>query len=387
MKKLTELFKENVTFDTDELMAYSTDASQIKGQPIAVVWPTDVTQLQKLVQLAYRNKYTLVPRGAGTGLAGGSVPQKAVVVDMSRMDRIESINVRDKKVTVQPGVIINDLNEKLDHYDLFFPVLPASYTTCQIGGIIATNAVGTRALKFGKACDWVQEVRMVDGSGKLVKIRPSDVCGTEGILGIIVEATLKVTEHIPETSLTLRRYNTVKEVVAGVRDFTDGIAVEFIDKTSSEMLGLEPAYHLFYEYEGEGGEITDQQRIEELWRLRERLGPLLSAKRYMRVEDPKIPLDKMDRFITWLTSHKIPTFGHIGVGILHPRFRKEQEKLIKQMFEKVTELGGSVTGEHGIGLAKKQYVDKKRIRDLTALKERYDPEYIFNKGKIYDQCP
>ncbi|MFP4423615.1 MAG: FAD-binding oxidoreductase [Candidatus Woesearchaeota archaeon] len=381
MRKLIELFKEDISFDTDEFMAYSTDASQIKGEPIAIVWPRNVEQIQKLVQIALRNKHTLVPRGAGTGLAGGCVPQKAIVVDMSKMNKIESINVRDNKVTVQPGVVISDLNEKLDSYDLFFPVIPASHTACQIGGIISTNAVGTRALRFGRTCDWVHEVRIVDGGGKLLKVRPSDICGTEGILGIIVEATLKVTEPLPQTTLTIRKYDHVDEIDFG--EFSDAIALEFIDKLSAEMLDLEPAYYLFSEYE-EKGEITDPERIKELWGLRKRLGPLLTTKRYKIKEDPKIPLENMGKFIRWVTNNKIPAFGHIGVGILHLRFRKEQEKLIRQMFEKVIELGGSASGEHGIGLAKKQYVDQKRIRELTALKERFDPEKVFNRGKIYD---
>lgn len=389
IEKLKGIFgAENVSTEEIDLLSYSLDASGITGSALAVVWPTEAIQLQRLMQYAPRAKLNLVPRGAGTGLAGAAVPDNSVVIDMSKMNNVLKIDPSKKEVKTEPGVVLSDLNDELDRYDLWFPVIPASYTACQVGGAASTNASGMRAIKYGNMCDWVKSMQVVDGTGKLLSIKkPSEICGTEGTLGIITELTLKVTEPVESLSLTTKTFDDLDKMVNYAQEFIGNpnvCSIEFFDKHGAKLGGLDPKYHVFIEYESDEGEVTDPVRIEALMDLRKSLGPKLTAKGYAIMEDPKIPKDKMKTFVRWLFNNKIPVFGHIGDGILHPRFKPKQEKLIEQMFDEVKKLGGITTGEHGIGITKKKFVSKEFVNQLKEKKTKYDPEGLLNRGKIYD---
>jgi FAD/FMN-containing dehydrogenase len=181
-------------------------------------------------------------------------------------------------------------------------------------------------------------------------------------------------------------YNEIEKLVEDVKKLKHHPnihALEFFNIQAAEIVGLKPEFHLFIEYDNlDDGDITDKNEVEKLWRLRTGLGPLISGKRYIVVEDPLIPDDGLESFIRWLHRNKIPSFGHIGTGIFHPRFRKEQEKLVKEMFGKVTELKGSVSGEHGIGITKKEFLTQDSKKKYQTLKNKYDSENIMNRGKI-----
>ena len=376
-----------VSVEEADCIVYSTDASQVRKRAEVVAWPTDTSQLRKLVHYALRSKINIIPRGAGTGLAGACVPSKdSVILDMSMMNRVLSLDIDAKTVTVQPGIVIEDLNRKLDRYDLFFPVIPSSHKVCQVGASLATNASGNRAIRFGNMADWVEEVKMVDGAGKELTIKdPKEIAGSEGLLGIITELKLKLTEVIQNTSLSIESFTDIDNFVARVlkvRMDADVLALEFLDRLSSHMCSMKPEYNLFIEYSTEEGNLKDPEKIDEVWRIREGLGPVLSAKRYSIMEDPWIPENNYSKFIRWLNNNKVPVFGHIGTGIFHPRFKPDQGKLIRQMYEYVRKLDGRVSGEHGIGIRKKDYVPRGDKERLKKLKDKYDPEGIFNVGKV-----
>jgi glycolate oxidase len=388
-EKLIDIFgKDNVSEQEIDKIVYAQDASKKSYNAQIIVWPNNKESIMKLVRYNQRVGYNLIPRGAGTGLVGGVTPtEKSIIIDFSRMNRILKIDVNKKEVLVEPGVVIDTLNKQLDQYDLFFPIKPASYKVCQVGGAIATNASGMNAIKFGKMEKWIKSVELIDGLGRLISIKDVDeVAGTEGITGFIVGAVLKLHEHIVDTSLTIKMYNDIEKLVENVKELKHHPnihALEFFNIQAAEIVGLKPEFHLFIEYDNlDGGDINDSSEIEKLWRLRTGLGPLISGKRYIVVEDPLIPEDSLESFIRWLHKNRIPSFGHIGTGIFHPRFKKEQEKLVKEMFKKVEELKGSISGEHGIGITKKEFLTINMKKKYQNLKDKYDPENIMNRGKI-----
>jgi glycolate oxidase len=380
--------EENYSEAKEDLLAYGTDASMIDGKVLAVVWPKDVEEVRKIVTIASQNRYNLVPRGAGTGLAGGVVPNDSLILDFSRMNRIKA-SISEQYAEVEPGVIVDVLNSAIAQYGLFFPVIPSSSRACTIGGMIATNAAGNRAVKYGKMIDWLLELEVVDGTGKVYDIKSNfdAFCGTEGTVGIITKAKLKLTKPLEETTLSVVKAESAEEILAKLNSFKsmqNVIAIEFMDRLSSEISGLERSYHLFVEFEGPGGSIQDGAEIKRLWIKREGCWPKVSSAGYIMLEDPMVKDDKIIELIQWLDNNGVPYFGHIGLGILHPAFKLGQNDKVAEMHELVKKLGGSVSGEHGIGISKKSFVSPEQAEKIKQLKKKYNPENILNKGKIID---
>jgi len=378
--------KDNVLSEGCDLLAYSTDASGIFGEARIVLFPKYNEDVRKIVRYALRTGLNVVPRGAGTGLVGGAVPDNSVVLDFSRMRRIMVLNRKEMTVVVEPGVVLTELNKELAKHGLFFPIVPSSQKVCTIGGMIATNAAGYRAIRYGKTADWIEQLEIVDGSGKLFTFNgKNDFIGSEGVLGIITKAKLKLTRAPVMSSMDFNGYESIHDLVTDVRNIlqTPGVlGIEYFDRIVAGMLGLKDMNYLIVEYEDDQGEIQDPDEILRKIDLRENIAPIVASKGYQIYEDPKIELEKMDHFIEWLQKNNTPSFGHIGIGIIHPQFRKGQEKLVSRMFEEVMRLGGQVSGEHGIGLAKKKYADPSYKANIKRLKQKYDPSNVLNKGKI-----
>lgn len=358
-------------------IAYSFDASLITNIPEAVFWPKSTDEVVKLVEFCYENEIAITPRGAGTALTGAAVPRK-IVVDLSRMNKILS------KSKVQPGVTLYELNTYLSKKGLFFPVIPSSYRVCTIGGMISTNASGLRALKFGSTKEWIKSVKIVDGTGKLRKM-DSRICGTEGTLGIIVEAEIKTTEYETEKTMDVLTFPSLSELIDAVEDLKkrDIYILEYLDKTCSELSGFGKNYTLIAGYADDSGSVKN---TEDVLRRREGVYPILASRGYYTIEDPKV--DELLPLLTWFEQKEIPCFGHIGVGILHPCFSNNNRTLINEMYQLVKELNGEISGEHGYGLKKPFPVTD----EWKKLKRKYDPKNIMNplipkpKETIPDKC-
>lgn len=381
--------RENVSVSEIDKLAYSSDASQLEGKAVAVVWPETTEQIQKMIVHAVRSSLNIVPRGAGTGLAGAVVPNNSIVLDLSRMNKILESDVENRHVAVEPGIVLNHLNGFLQQQQLFFPVIPASYKVCTIGGMIATNAAGERAIKYGKTKDWVLGLEVVSGAGNIFNLKTKkeigEFCGTEGCLGIITKAELKLSGPLKRSSASLLKFDRISDLMDAVKKYKtskDVIAIEFFDKLSAKLSKLEEKYYLFVEFESDSGEIRDEGAINAVWNLREGLGPVLTSEGFSIMEDPLIPLENMDKFLQWLEKNKIPCFGHIGIGIVHPRFTYGQKHLIGEMFNLVGRLSGEASGEHGIGIAKKGFANKEFVNAVKKLKKKYDPNNILNREKI-----
>jgi FAD/FMN-containing dehydrogenase len=372
----------NASIDPAELAANSTDASGKFGEAVAIAYPTDEDQVRKIILFANSRDYNLVPRGAGTGLAGAAVPEGSIIVDFSKMARIKQINVKERYVVTDPGVVLDDLNEALAEHKLFFPVIPSSHEVCTIGGMAAANAAGLRALKYGKMSDWIAGMRTIDGTGKSFTFNgANDFVGSEGILGFITELKLKVTKEVKVSKHEKLTFSTTGELVRKIDEILPNekiLSMEYLDPISSEMKGLDNTYHLFIEYEEAPKEGDSESVMEE----REGVSVVLGSAGYTIMEDPLIPRERMAEFLDWLKKNRIPNFGHIGYGIVHPRFKPEHDDLVRQMFEKVVELGGKASGEHGYGITKREFLDDARKSELKALKKKYDPQSIINRGKV-----
>ncbi len=365
-------------------LVYASDASALEGKTRAVVWPGNSREVQRIVEFATKGGIDLIPRGGGTGLAGAVIPQNSIVLDFSRMNNI--LEVGKNYVTVEPGIILDHLNKEVKKHGLFFPVIPSSHAVCTIGGMIACNAAGVRAIKYGKMRDWIEELEVVTGNGEIINVKGDqidDFCGTEGTAGIITKTRLRVTEPLKEFSASIFRFANSGELVEKVKEVIKNkevIAVEYMDKLTAKLSNDEGKFFLFVEYGSDEGEIRDEKEIAERMKNRTILGQTLASKGYIVVEDPEIPMDRLPEFLNWLDSKEIPNYGHIGIGIIHARVKKGYNP--GEFYEKVQELGGDVSGEHGVGIMKKGYVNEKFRDKIRRLKERYDPGGILNGGKI-----
>jgi len=366
------------------IKVYESDASGLSGKALDVLHPRNVAEVRGIVANAKR----VVIRGGGSGLAGGAVPQNGldVVLDMSKMDGIYGLDRERKSVEVEAGVILDELQGYLFRFGLEFPVKPLSHAVATIGGMIATDAVGSRAIKYGRTSNWVKWVEVVDGNGSIERkgvTELSDYAGMEGITGVIVRACLKLSP-LKKRSVSLVEVGSLEEVVSIVRKLKRDSAVsmvEFLDKKVSEGIGFEGGYYLIVEYEGDSGVLKGDE-CDKLMEIRDRIYPWVAGEGYVVIEDPKIMIDRFVKLVEWTESNGIPVFGHIGVGILHPCFSKEQEKFIPEMMKLVKRLGGSISGEHGIGILKKNFVEANDRKILVNVKKRTDPLNKFNVGKV-----
>jgi glycolate oxidase len=369
----------------EEIIAYEIDASQIKGNAKDVLHPESILQAQKMITENQR----LCIRGGGTGLVGGAIPEQHqdIVLDLSKLNKIENIDVNRKTVEVEPGVIPDELEEYLSKFNLKFPIKPTSYNSCTFGGMVATNASDERIHKYGKMENWVRWIEVIDSEGNIDrkgKTEISDYAGMEGITGVICKICLNLIEKHTARSGTLIKLETkekVVEVVKKAKQITEITMIEFIDKAISEKIGLSEHYHLILEYENETGVLKGED-YEKLLQKHKQIYHALVSEGYTRVEDPKIMLGKFVEVVEWLEKRNLPVYGNISVGILYPHFYEGQEKYIPEFYNMIKKTGGKLSGRHGIGITKKKFVEFNDKKILENIKKRTDPKNKFNIGKV-----
>ena len=377
--------KFNLKLEEIEKEVYNSDASLIEGVVSSVIFPKNVDELLNIVRISQTD---VVARGGGSGLAGGCVPQNSIIIDMSKMNKIIKIDKEKRTVEVEAGILLDELNDELRKYNLEFPVNPSSHAIATIGGMIATNAVGSRAIKYGRTSDWVASVEIINGKGERKELRKldlMDVSGMEGITAIVLKAVLKLAPTKVRTADFVEAEN-MEEVMLAVdrmKRESDVSMIEFFDRETSKLLGFPDKYHLIIEYESNKGMISGGE-YEKLMQTRDKSYPVLADKGYVVIEDPKLLFGKIPEFISWLEENHIPTFGHSGVGILHPCFKQGEEAKIDEMMKIAKRFKGEITGEHGIGLKKKQYLEGQDKKLKEILKNRYDPAKKLNRGKVVD---
>ena len=441
---------ENVSTDPVELLCYARDASESFGLPDVVVWPRTTEEVSAILRLANERKVPVTPRGAGTCLSGGPVPARGgILMVLTRMNRILEVDVEDMLVLVEPGVVWADLNRALEPYGLFLPPDPASGSVCTIGGCIAENAGGVRAVKYGTFRDWVQALEVVLPTGEVLWtgsrarkwVSGYDLVrlfvGSEGTLGVITKALLRVfprPRHAAVMSAFAPELEDAGRAVFYVmsRGLTPS-AVEIMDASTLEAVskyaGMEfPACEamLIFEFDGftqadvrarlreakklcEASNLrvevaSSEEEAARIWRARKSASPALARLRPSSIhEDITVPVSKVAtalvriREISRELGVLIATFGHAGDGNLHPviLFDERDEDEARRALEAAEaicraalELGGTITGEHGIGMSKARFFPLEHgptaIKVMKAVKAALDPNGILNPGKMWE---
>jgi len=440
---------ENYTDDLIDLIAYSKDASEHKHRPEAAVWPTDTSQVLDILKLATEKRFPVVPRGAGTSLAGLAVPERGgVILDMGRMDKILEISIKDRLAVVQPGVVYADLERALAPDGFFFPPDPASGAVCTLGGNVATNAGGIKGAKYGTTKDYVLALEVALPDGRILHtgsrcMKTSSgydltklFVGSEGTLGVITEITLKINPRPPLVSTSMATFEDLEDAGRAISEIMySGIlpsSLEVVDQESlrainentdldlpevEALLVAETDGYTREEVEFQMAKITkvfennkatsvrrskDEKEAEALWAARKSAyGVAARINNNLFVEDLSVPMSKVPNILRTISDLakkydlKIPTVGHAGDGNIHPvisfdgtneREVERVEEATRELFEKVIELGGTLTGEHGIGLAKAPFMsmehDDVGMDVMRSIKGLFDPNNILNPGKM-----
>jgi len=431
-----------------DLISYSYDNSRLESLPQAVAWPRHRDQVISLVRLCRTHRVPLVARGQGTNTTGATVPlHGGIVLSLERMNRIIEIDPDNRAAVVEPGVLNGDLQEALKPHGLFWPPDPTSAAFSSIGGNLACNAGGPRAVKYGACRDNVLALDAVAGTGELLRCGSRTtkgatgydltrfLVGSEGTLAIITQATLKLTP-LPETVRTLRAlYRDVASAAAAVarimRQPATPCALEFMDgealRLAREIGGADipPAGALLMiEVDGSVAAIAaaveavsraavgdglialdgarDAVEVQQLWAARKALSPALRSIAPHKInEDVVVPVSRVPDLVAAVTAISqrsginIVTFGHAGNGNLHVNLMfdpaNEHQAIaapvaLGEVFDAVIALGGTLSGEHGIGMAKRPFMHKAispaTLAMMHAIKAQFDPDGILNPGKL-----
>jgi len=443
---LRAIFGKAVTFDAAECLAYGYDNSRRQAQPDAVVFPTEHAQVVALMRACRAARVPVVARGRGTNTTGATVPvQGGVVVSFERMNRLLRVDVEDRYAVVEPGLLNADLQAALAPRGFFWAPDPTSAPYCTIGGNLACNAAGPRAVKYGSCRENVLGLRAVTGGGDEFRCGVYTtkgaigydltrlLIGAEGTLALITEATLKLTPLATAKRTLSASYTDIGSAAAAVARImaqpVTPCALEFIDDAALQLARghggdaiPQAGALLIIEVDGDAGDLpravdalavaargaglielhtaTSAQETERLWTARKALSPALRMLSPNKInEDVVVPVSRLPELIENLRAisarHRIPivNFGHAGNGNLHvnllPRDAVElqrAEAALPEVFECVIRLGGTLSGEHGIGLAKREFLsralDPNALALMRAIKAQFDPDGILNPGKL-----
>lgn len=448
-----------VITDTEKMEPYSHDEvaeKEYSHMPEVVVKPETAEEISEIVKLANRERIPITPRGAGSGLSGGAVPvYGGIVLSVERMNRIIEIDDDNMMAVVEPGVVTNDINEAIKDRGLFYAGYPMSVETCFIGGNVAENAGGGKAIKYGVTERYIMGLQVVTPTGEIINLggkRVKDVTGynlkqlmvgSEGTLGIITEIIIKLLP-LPKAKVDLLAlFPDVKSAIAVVpRIMTKGgvipTAVEFMDqlsvRASCEYLNEHLPYQetgamLLIEVDGSDEEIVQRdydtigelclengaQEVyvadnyttqERIWSVRRNIAEAFKVvSPHQSLEDIVVPTASIPDLIPELDAiskkyrFQIPCYGHAGDGNLHATIVKSPEHTLAEWHDKlpsaladlyraIKKLGGTISGEHGIGSKRKDYMhlvaDDAEIEFMRKIKRAVDPNNILNPGKIFD---
>jgi glycolate oxidase len=442
--------------DEESLNNYAHDETEnLHFLPDVVIKPRSAKEISAIMIICNEHRIPVTPRGAGTGLSGGALPHLGgVLISLERMNTIVEIDERNLQVTTEPGVITELLQNAVKEKGLFYPPDPSSRGSCFIGGNIAENSGGPKAVKYGVVKDYVLNLELVLPTGEIIwtganVLKNSTgynltqlVVGSEGTLGIVTTIVLKLLPYPKHDLLMLVPFNSLEkagEAVSAI--FRAGfipsalelmeidalrIVSKFVDSAAVPVTANVEA-HLIIEVDGnhpetlmsemesisalleqyDCGEIffaDDAQQKAELWKLRRRVAEAVKIDGYTIEEDTVVPRAELPALIRGVKvlgkqyDFRAVCYGHAGDGNLHIRIKKEGSiyslnnpdviPALTALFELVKKLGGTISGEHGIGLVQKEYMDilfpDANMKLMRGIKKIFDPHNILNSGKIFD---
>ncbi len=459
IKKLKEIVGERyVITDRDALEAFSIDEVADKRyarMPDVIVKPRTAEEIAEIMKLANEYKIPVTPRGAGSGLSGGAIPvYGGIVISFERMNKILEIDRENLTVTVEPGVITNDIQEAVRKYGLFYPGYPMSVESCTIGGNVAENAGGGTAVKYGVTADYVMGLEVVLPTGEIIQLGGKcrkDVVGydlihlfigSEGTLGIFTKITLKLLPLpayraallVPFETLE-KAIDTVPKIMVESKIIPTGL--EFMDKPSvkaaekylnTKIPNDDAEAHLIIEVDGFDKESVEKQyesvgqmcldngaievyvadnpiTREKVWKIRKSIPEALKVYHpEQSLEDIVVPISEIPKIVRKIREISdefgipIPCYGHAGDGNIHAtpikpenmtlrEWRRKLPKLLEKMYIETVKVGGTISGEHGIGSKRRKYIkialDETTIKLMKKLKRVFDPNNILNPGKIF----
>lgn len=442
---------ECVLTEEADLIAYSIDGTWTEGRPLAVVLAANAEEISAVLRLANREHVVVTPRGSASGLSGGSVPLAGgIALSTARMNRIREIDRINCVAVVEPGVITGTLQAEVEKLGLFYPPDPSSLKISTIGGNVAENAGGAHCLKYGVTSDYVMGLQIVLPTGEIIRTGGRMVknvtgynlrqlfTGAEGTLGIITEVTLKLLP-LPRYHLTaLATFQSIDEAASTVTEVMgSGIlpaSVELMDQISMQC--VEELFHLglpvdaeallLFAFDGNHEQVVrddldavtticrsggarsvqiahSSEEDERLWQARRSIAPALARRKPNKLsEDVSVPRSAIPAMIRQVRAIAlkydllIPVFGHAGDGNLHPNIlcdRQDAEEMQRvraaaaEIFAAAIDCGGTLSGEHGIGLLKKEFLEQDLGSDAVDVMKRIklalDPNTILNPGKIF----
>ncbi|MEO8762873.1 MAG: FAD-linked oxidase C-terminal domain-containing protein [Ginsengibacter sp.] len=460
-QKHLELFKnicgeKNVLTDNGDLQNYASDETEnLFFLPGVVLKPRTTGEVSQVLKICNNDKIPVTPRGAGTGLSGGALPHLGgVLISTERMNSILEIDEKNLQVTTEPGVITEVLQNAVKEKGLFYPPDPSSRGSCFIGGNVAENSGGPKAVKYGVVRDYVLNLEVVLPTGDIIwtganVLKNSTgynltqlMVGSEGTLGIVTKIVLKLLHHPLHELLMLVPFNDVEkagEAVSAIfragyvpsalelvevdalkitSRFVGGSAVPVTDDVEAHLIievdgnhpgtlmeEMEAISQLLLQYDcGEIYFADDSVQKEALWKLRRRVAEAVKIDGYTIEEDTVVPRAQLPALIKGVKElsveygFKAVCYGHAGDGNLHIRIKKEGTsnsqddpeiiKSLRALFILVKKLGGTISGEHGIGLVQKDFLDivfsQEQIALMRGIKRVFDPNNILNAGKIFD---
>ncbi len=451
------LEEEWVERDPELLARYSHDETEdLRFLPELALSPRTPEQISEILALCNKHRIPVTPRGAGTGLSGGAIPVRGgVVISTWRMNDILEIDPRNMMVITEPGVITQELQEEVQKLNLYYPPDPASKGSCFIGGNVAENSGGPRAVKYGVVKDWVLNLEVVLPNGDIIWTGANTLknstgynltqlfVGSEGTLGIITKVVLRLIPYPPHRITLLAPFRRMRKAMEAVSAlFMKGLnpsALEFMErnaivlamefagrgalpmdeKTEAQLLIEVDGFNMDLLYEDcekiseilsdfDVGEIliADNEKDKEaLWYLRSRIAEAVKAHSVYKEEDTVVPraflpelIDKVKEIGNKYGFRSI-CYGHAGDGNLHVNILKGNlsedfwndglREALRELFTEVRKLGGTISGEHGIGLVQKEFLpivfSPAEIAAMKNIKKIFDPGNILNPGKIFPE--
>lgn len=446
--------KQNVLTDIEERYVYSVDASNdpyIKTQLAdAIVFVENIEQVQQVVRLANKHLTPIICRGAGTNTVGACVPTHGgIILNFSKMNKILEINSENMTARVQPGVIVGDLQKQVESIGLFYPPDPSNLKISTIGGSIAQNSAGARCFKYGATKDYVIDMLVVMADGKLIRTGSNTIknatgynlgslfIGSEGTLGIVVEATLKLITKPQANQVIMAYFDTVEDSISTVNkiiekqicpttiDFMDKYALQTVEKFYPTGLLIDKEAALIIEIDGFYSSIDEQrtticnilrenfassiqysknkQEAEKIWSARRSsMAACTKIRPNVTTDDVIVPRENLAKLVKGIqeicSRYKLNMcmVGHVGDGSVHPQIPidyndKDEYRRYKiaksEIYHLTVKLGGIISGEHGIGLEKKAYISRVveggALDYMRLIKKTFDPKNILNPYKIF----
>lgn len=444
---------EYVLTDKGELLTYSYDGTPDQPQvlPEVVVLPGSQEEIVEIVKLARDNDLHIYTRGSGTNLSGGTIPlRKGIVLVTTRLNKILEVDPENLTATVEPGVIIAQLNDAVSPYGLIYPPDPGTVKTATMGGSVSESSGGLRGLKYGVTKDYVIGVEMVLANGEVVTFGGKSVknvagydltklvCGSEGTLGVITKILVKLIAKPQYVKTMTATFDVLKDagyaingiisskVIPATMELLDQTSLKVIDDFTHIGLPLDAKVMLLIEVDGmvetevelEAQKVVEQckknacrevklakdenERNDLMAARRAALPALARVKPTTVLEDATVPRSRIPDMLVKLEeiaekyNLQIGTFGHAGDGNLHPtiltdaRDTEEMErvhKAVDDIFAAALEMGGTLSGEHGIGIAKARYMEDQfgaaGVEIIRRVKEAFDPNYMFNPDHFF----